>query len=106
MTRTDGNLPQHEWIGLDVEVARGNVPQKTLCRGVVVGETRNTVMVRDCASSTERRFPKSGHVFSFTLPGDDENRHVPISGSAVRFRPEDRVKRLASRSKNKSRKRR
>jgi len=79
------NLRKHELIGLDVEVVRAQDPSLRGVRGVIVDETRNLLIVE--AAGKEKRIPKQGTRFRFEAQGGTE-----IEGDAIRFRPEDRIK--------------
>ena len=83
--RTPKNLGKHELIGLNVSVSKG---MNTLYVGRVVDETMNTFLLE--AQGREVRVPKTGHDFDFDLNGVQ----VRINGDRIRFRPEDRTKKV------------
>ena len=104
--RSEGNLPQHEWIGLNVEVMKEDGGSGPVIQGEVVDETRNTLKVRETTSGASKTIPKQGHVFRFTLEEGDTTTRVDVVGRAVLFRPEDRVKKMAIKHTNRSKYRR
>ena len=79
------NLRKHELIGLQVEVVAATDPSQEHMRGLVVDETRNTLVVE--VRGEEKRIPKHGSRFRFDVQGGTE-----VDGEEIRFRPEDRVK--------------
>ncbi len=78
-------LTKHELIGLQVAVVRATDPSLVGVEGLVVDETRNTVVVE--AGGREKRVPKQGSRFRFQVQGG-----VEVEGNEILFRPEDRVK--------------
>ena len=79
------NLRKHELIGLRVEIVRSEDPGLLGVAGVVVDETRNTLLID--AAGREKRIAKQGSRFRFDVPGGAE-----VEGDEIRFRPEDRIK--------------
>jgi ribonuclease P protein subunit POP4 len=79
------NLRKHELIGLRVEVLNATDPSQAHIRGLVVDETRNTLIVE--IEGAEKRIPKHGSRFRFEIQGG-----VEVDGEEIQFRPEDRVK--------------
>ena len=79
------NLRKHELIGLQVEVVAATDPSQAHLRGLVVDETRNTLVVE--VLGAEKRIPKHGSRFRFEVQGGME-----LDGEEIQFRPEDRVK--------------
>jgi len=79
------NLRKHELIGLRVEVLNATDPSQAHIQGLVVDETRNTLVVE--IQGAEKRIPKQGSRFRFDVQGG-----VEVDGEEIRFRPEDRVK--------------
>jgi ribonuclease P protein subunit POP4 len=79
------NLRKHELIGLQVAIVGSADPSLVGVRGLVVDETRNTLLVE--ASGREKRVPKRGARFRFEVQGG-----VEVDGDEILFRPEDRVK--------------
>jgi len=78
-------LTKHELIGLQVAIVRASDPSLIGVQGLVVDETRNTVVVE--AGGREKRVPKQGSRFRFQIQGGLE-----VDGDEIMFRPEDRVK--------------
>ncbi len=86
---TAQNLMLHELIGLHAKVAESTSrPHKGLS-GLVVDETKNTLVLR--TGQGEKTVPKKGRVFLFTLPGGKKAR---LEGDKIAFRPYDRPKKL------------
>jgi ribonuclease P protein subunit POP4 len=86
---TPENLPMHELIGLKVRVAKSvSLPHKGI-EGVVVDETKNTLVV--LSKGKEKVVPKKGSTFKFTLPSGAK---AEIVGDRINFRPFDRVKKV------------
>ena len=82
---TGVNLRKHELIGLSIVVGESTDPSLVGLRGVVVDETRNTLLVETARG--EKRVPKPGAVFRFGAAG------TAVRGDDLLFRPEDRIKR-------------
>ena len=76
------------FIGLDVAVSASTCPSQVGMRGRVVDETKNTMMIE--RDGTERVIAKAGCEFKFE---EDGQSHV-VSGNEIRFRPEDRIKKV------------
>ena len=89
MRHTPFNIKYHELIGLRVRVVSHSDP--TLCgiEGVVVDETRNTLVIE--VGGRRKRVLKLYGVFEFTLPN---GKKVYLDGSEILGRPEDRLKRV------------
>jgi ribonuclease P protein subunit POP4 len=86
---TAQNLAKHEIIGLRASVASSrSLPHKGLS-GLVVDETKNTLVIR--VGKEEKIVPKKGRVFLFTLPNRKKAR---LEGGKIAFRPYDRPKKL------------
>ena len=86
---TAENLGLHELIGLNAKVAESSsLPHKGI-RGLVVDETKNTLVI--LAGTEEKIVPKKGCVFLFTLPSKEK---VRLEGDKIAFRPYDRPKKL------------
>ena len=89
-------LPQKvakgELIGLPVEVVEAPDAALVGLAGELVDETRNTFTVRVGGPGGRRVVvAKNGHLFRFMLPTGEA---VDIPGDAVRFRSEDRTKKV------------
>ncbi len=87
MPVTPRNLPLHELIGLEVEVAEASNRSLVGIKGTVVDETKNTLLVR--TGRGDKRIPKRHTKFIFTLP---DKRKVKVDGNILAVRPEDRLK--------------
>ena len=83
--RNAKNLGRHELIGLNVTVLRANAVE---IEGLVTDETMNTFEIT--SQSKARTIPKTGRNFVFDLDGND----VTLEGDKIRFRPEDRTKKV------------
>lgn len=78
---------RQEFIGLEVEVvSSGHVGY--LMKGVVVDETKNTLVI--ASDNRERVVPKPGNEFEFTY----ESKRFRVRGSEIQYRPEDRIKKI------------
>ncbi len=87
MPITPENLAVHELIGLRARVAESlSLPHRGIF-GVVVDETKNTLVFR--TRKGEKTVPKKGCVFSFSLPGGQK---ALLDGGRIAFRPYDRPK--------------
>ncbi len=84
--RTPQNLHQHELLGLECKVAKSVCKTYVGLCGIVVGETKNTLVLE--TKSGEKAVPKRECGFTFLLGG----RRVAIDGWRLAFRPEDRTK--------------
>ena len=87
MTITSETILAHEWIGLQVTILESSDPRHRGIVGIVRDETKNTIRIE-----TQERLltiPKDITTFLATLPTGEK---LPIHGSKMRFRPEDRVK--------------
>ncbi|MFP4038628.1 MAG: ribonuclease P protein component 1 [Candidatus Nanohaloarchaea archaeon] len=82
MPRTAENLPKHELIGLEVEVAEHSDENLEGLEGAVVDETRNLLVIDG------KKVSKKDGVFIFQL----EDSRVEIDGELINKRPEDRLK--------------
>ena len=58
--------------------------------GMVVDETRNSLVVKRRANGKRIRIGKAGCTFRFELP---DGGSADVDGNRIMFRPEDRVKR-------------
>jgi ribonuclease P protein subunit POP4 len=79
-----------ELIGLPVRVAESTDPTLVGVEGVVVDETLNTFLVQR-EDGRQVHVAKSNNTFDFL---DDGGEPVRIPGDRIRFRPEDRIKRV------------
>ncbi|MCU0859816.1 MAG: ribonuclease P protein subunit [Thermoplasmata archaeon] len=79
---------RREFIGLEVEVLASTCDGYVGLKGRVVDETRNMLTVE--TGGRERAVPKDCCEFRFVEGG---RAHV-VSGKDIRFRPEDRIKKV------------
>ena len=87
---TPQNIRIHELIGLRAKVAASlSLPYEGIS-GTVVDETKNTLVLQ-ARGGTEKRIPKRGCIFSFSLPG---GKSATLDGNRIAFRPYDRPKKL------------
>ncbi|MEA1944973.1 MAG: ribonuclease P protein component 1 [Euryarchaeota archaeon] len=107
---TPENLIYHTLIGLETVVADSTNPDMVDITGVVVDETRNTLVINPCLrffhndfstrffhkksskncqdSFSDRIIPKSHTIFIFSLP---DGSMVRVNGDLLVARPEDRI---------------
>jgi len=86
---TKENILIHELIGLKVKVINSlSIPYIGLS-GTVVDETKNTFVIS--TKKGEKRIPKKGCVFLFSLP---DKSKVKVVGEHIAFRPYDRPKKI------------
>ncbi|MCK4952938.1 ribonuclease P protein component 1 [Candidatus Bathyarchaeota archaeon] len=86
--RVTPHILQHEFIGLDIEVARSPNPYYVGITGRVIDETHNTLVIQ--YNSEKKIIIKDVTVFHFTMP---DGTIVEIDGKAIIGRPEKRIKR-------------
>ena len=79
-------LHKHELIGLEAEVISSTCSNLVGFRGIVVDETKNTIVIE--VKDVEKRIPKRGTLFRFHIDGGAD-----IDGARLLHRPEDRIKR-------------
>ncbi len=82
------NVRAHEWIGLKVKIVSAADPGIRGLTGIVEDETRNMITIR--TNSRSLKVPKEKSSFLVELP---TKQAVSVEGEAIRYRPEDRVKR-------------
>ena len=83
--RNARDLGRHELIGLNVTVLKADAVE---LQGLVTDETMNTFEIT--SQSKARIVPKQGRSFRFDLDGEN----VTLEGEKIRFRPEDRTKKV------------
>ncbi|UCE45912.1 MAG: ribonuclease P protein subunit [Methanobacteriota archaeon] len=76
------------FIGLEVEVLASTCPSHAGAHGTVVDETKNTITIDQ--DGAEKVIAKAGCEFRLV----DGSKAFVISGDDIRFRPEDRIKRV------------
>lgn len=84
-------LARGELIGLPVQIVESTDPGLAGLKGVVVDETLNTFLLERQPDGKSLHVPKANNVFAFD---DGEGDPVRIPGDRIRFRPEDRIKRV------------
>lgn len=84
----EGDFRRREFIGLEVEVLDSTCASFIGLKGKVVDETRNTLKVD--VGGSEKVVPKDCCEFLFA-EGRATHR---VSGKDIRFRPEDRIKKV------------
>lgn len=83
------SLAIHELIGLQARVVESNVKQFVGMNGIVVDETKNTLVLE--TENGEKRIPKKACAFEFELPG---GKKTVLNGEKIAFAPEERPKKL------------
>lgn len=83
-----GDFRRREFIGLDVEILESTCESYLGIKGRVVDESRNTFTIEQEGGS--RMVPKDCCRFKFV---DDSGAHI-VSGKDIKFRPEDRIKKV------------
>jgi len=86
MAITPENLLKHELIGLKAEVLTSNDRNQKGLAGKVIGETKNTLILR--TSKGEKIIQKKGAVFKMFL----ESCEAEINGAQLAKSPEERTK--------------
>lgn len=86
MKITPYNILRHELIGSHIEVVRSSCPQYKGIDGVVIGETKNTLVIR--TAKGDRTLPKKDNVFQISV----DSMRLLVDGSLIIGRPEDRIK--------------
>ena len=79
---------QHEFIGLEIKVARSSNPSCVGIKGTVINETRNTFVIMQ--NKKRKTIVKDQSVFHFALP---DATIVEIEGTMLVGKPEERLKR-------------
>jgi len=88
------NLARHELNGLSVLVVGSTERGLVGISGMIVDETRNTILV-DTERGT-KRIPKSNTSLTFTLPDGQKAR---VSGSILISQPENRINKKMQRTR-------
>jgi ribonuclease P protein subunit POP4 len=81
-----GNVLQHELIGLGVLVVNSRNPSQKGISGIIIDETRNTLVVD--TGKGEKRIQKGYCTFRLSLP---DSISVEVQGSAFVGSPERRI---------------
>ncbi|MCL4411422.1 ribonuclease P protein subunit [Candidatus Marsarchaeota archaeon] len=80
------NIVLHELIGLKVRVLKGPYAgKKGSLRGIVIGETKNTIVVE--TRHGDRTVPKLGSIFAFEVGA----QRFVVEGREINFRPFERT---------------
>ncbi len=77
-----------EFIGSDLEVIEATDQSHEKIQGKIVDETRNVFVISD--EGKNKMIPKKGNHFKLTING----RHNILDGNRLKYRPEDRIKKL------------
>lgn len=85
-------LTRHELIGLKIAVIKSSNPLHLGIKGVVMDETRNTLVIFD--NSKRRRVPKDDVTYGFTMP---DGSSIEIEGRSLLGRPVDRLRKTSGR---------
>ena len=86
MSSTD--IRRRELIGLEAEVVESTCDQYLGIRGRVVDESRNTLTIQQ--DGKDKMVPKDCCRFKFY---EGAEAHI-VSGKDIKFRPEDRIKKV------------
>lgn len=93
MKLTPQNIIHHELIGLDMKVADSSNRSLIGIEGRIVNETKNILTIE--TDAREKKIPKSGSSFIFTLPSTDGKRYLPsklrVDGRLLLSQPENRI---------------
>jgi len=84
---TPKNLIKHELIGLEVEVADSTNKFQVGVKGLVVDETKNTLIIE--AEKGMKKIQKKGSTFIFKISNE---KKVKVNGNKIAVRPEERLK--------------
>ena len=87
------NIVRHELTGLATHIVESHDPTLICRSGIILGETKE--MIHLDTTDGEIHVPKSVCVFNITLPNGSV---VRIDGTALKGRPEDRMKKRPNRS--------
>ncbi len=79
---------RREFIGLEAEVLESTCAEYLGIKGRVVDETKNMLTIEQ--DGRERKVPKDCCSFKFV---DGGKPHI-VSGKEIKFRPEDRIKKV------------
>ncbi|UCG45043.1 MAG: ribonuclease P protein component 1 [Candidatus Bathyarchaeota archaeon] len=90
--RITPTILQHEFIGLDAEIADNLNPSCVGLHGRVLNETRNMLVILH--KGKKRLIAKNVAVFHFTMP---DGTVVEIDGKKIIGRPEHRIKKRVKR---------
>lgn len=88
MRITPRNILRHELIGLPVEVVEAENPSLVGIRGLVLDETKNTLVIGE-PGGAKKVVLKFQATFLFSLP---DGTRVRVDGKYLVGRPEERLK--------------
>jgi ribonuclease P protein subunit POP4 len=88
---TTDNITRNELIGLNVRISGGSNKSQKKIKGLVVAETRNTLIISN--GKKGKTVAKGDASFIFSLGGT----LVEVEGKTLIGRPEDRVKKKPKR---------
>ncbi len=83
---TNKNIVLHELIGLKVRVKRSKDRKREGTSGIVIDETKHTLLLETDAG--RKVVPKSGSEFLFSVNG----KNFVVEGREILFRPNERIK--------------
>jgi len=81
-------LSREELIGLQVKIKKCSDPTWTGKSGLIINETKNTFLIE--INNQEKTIAKNTAIFEFDLDG----KKIQIDGSKIRYRPEERIKKV------------
>jgi len=84
---TPKNLIKHELIGLEVEIAESTNKFQVGLKGLVVDETKNTLIIE--TEKGMKKIQKKGSTFIFKI---SDEKKVKVNGNKISVRPEERLK--------------
>ncbi len=91
---TNRNIVLHELIGLKVKILEASDKKQSGSEGIVVDETKHTLLVKRGASV--KRIIKKTAIFKFYAG----NKAFTVDGREIDFRPEERIERSLKFYKN------
>jgi ribonuclease P protein subunit POP4 len=83
---------QDEFIGLKAKVVQSSNADNVGINGIVIDETRNTLLIRQ--KNVDKMVAKDSSVFHFTMP---DGTIAEVDGKVILGRPEDRLKKKIKR---------
>lgn len=86
MKITPYNILRHELVGSHTKVVESSCPQYKGIEGAVIGETKNTLVIR--TAKGDKTLPKKDNVFEISV----DSLRVLVDGPLIIGRPEDRIK--------------
>ena len=83
---TRDQLIRHELINLKVTVTHSSNPLHERINGVVIDETKNTLLI--ASGSKKKRISKEGAIYGFTMA---DGTFIEVEGRLLQFRHADRT---------------